>query len=42
MKFNPALQGWQFHAAYFLKSAWTDSNQVFRTNSEDLVFKIHF
>ena len=41
MEFNPAHQGWQFHASYFLKSAWTDSNQVFRTNSEYLVSTIH-
>lgn len=41
MEFNPAHQGWQFHAAYFLKSAWTDSNQVFRTNSANLVSKIY-
>jgi len=31
----------KFHAAYFLKSEWTDSNQVLRTNSENLVSKIH-
>lgn len=41
MKFNPLHMGWRFHAAYFLESAWTDSNQVFHTNSEDLVSKIH-
>lgn len=41
MEFNPAHQGWQFHASYFLKSAWTDSNQVFRTNSENLVSTIY-
>ncbi len=41
LEFNPAHVGWQFHASYFLKSAWTDSNQVFHTNSEDLVSKIH-
>ncbi|MBP1994316.1 phospholipase D-like domain-containing protein [Paenibacillus eucommiae] len=41
MEFNPAHQGWQFHAAYFLKSDWTDSKQVFRTNSENLVSTIH-
>lgn len=41
MEFNPAHQGWQFHASYFLKSVWTDSNQVFRTNSESLVSTIH-
>jgi hypothetical protein len=41
MEFNPAHLGWQFHASYFLKSTWTDSNQVFRTNSENLVSKIH-
>ncbi|AOZ90903.1 hypothetical protein [Paenibacillus crassostreae] len=41
MEFNPAHQGWQFHASYFLKSAWTDSNQLFHTNSENLVSKIH-
>ncbi|MWV42728.1 alpha/beta hydrolase [Paenibacillus sp. HJL G12] len=39
--FNPAHEGWRFHASYFLKSAWTDSNQVFHTNAEDLVAKIH-
>ncbi|SMF85169.1 hypothetical protein SAMN05661091_2902 [Paenibacillus uliginis N3/975] len=41
MEFNPDHLGWRFHASYFLKSVWTDSNQVFRTNSEDLVSKIH-
>lgn len=41
MEFNPAHQGWKFHAAYFLKSDWTDSNQVFHSNSEKLVSKIH-
>ena len=41
LDFNPDHQGWRFHASYFLKSAWTDSNQTFRTNSEDLVSKIH-
>ncbi|MEF3354123.1 alpha/beta hydrolase [Paenibacillus sp. GYB006] len=40
MEFNPAHQGWKFHASYFLKSDWTDSNQVFRSNSEKLVSKI--
>lgn len=41
MEFNPNHQGWRFHASYFLKSDWTDSNEVFHTNSEDLVSKIH-
>lgn len=41
MDFNPVHQGWRFHASYFLESAWTDSNQVFHTNSEDLISKIH-
>ncbi|MGN7356689.1 thioesterase domain-containing protein [Paenibacillus sp. SAF-054] len=41
MEFNPVHQGWRFHASYFLKSAWTDSNQVFHTNSEDLIAKIY-
>ncbi|RUT35753.1 alpha/beta hydrolase [Paenibacillus zeisoli] len=41
VEFNPAHQGWRFHASYFLKSAWTDSNEMFHTNSEDLVSKIH-
>lgn len=41
MKFNPLHLGWRFHASYFLESVWTDSNQIFHTNSEDLVSKIH-
>ncbi|MNK27309.1 hypothetical protein D3C87_456620 [compost metagenome] len=41
IEFNPAHQGWRFHASYFLKSVWTDSNQAFHTNSEDLVSKIY-
>lgn len=41
MEFNPAHQGWKFHASYFLKSDWTDSNEVFRSNSERLISKIH-
>jgi len=39
--FNPDHQGWRFHASYFLKSAWTDSNETFRTNSEELIAKIY-
>lgn len=41
MDFNPAHQGWRFHASYFLDSAWTDANQIFRTNSKDLIRTIH-
>lgn len=41
MEFNPAHQGWRFHASYFLKSDWTDSNEMFRSNSERLISKIH-
>lgn len=41
MEFNPGHQGWRFHASYFLNSTWTDSNQAFRTNSEELISKIH-
>lgn len=41
VEFNPDHQGWRFHTAYFLKSAWTDSNQEFHANAEDLVSKIH-
>lgn len=41
MEFNPIHQGWRFHASYFLKSAWTDSNQVLKNNSEALISKIH-
>ncbi|WP_136605395.1 alpha/beta hydrolase [Paenibacillus dokdonensis] len=41
MEFNPVHLGWRFHDSYFLKSVWTDSNQVFHTNSEDLVSKIY-
>ncbi|MEC0372306.1 alpha/beta hydrolase [Paenibacillus chibensis] len=41
MNFNPIHRGWRFHASYFLRSAWTDSNQVFHNNAEDLVSKIH-
>ncbi|WP_433946685.1 alpha/beta hydrolase [Paenibacillus sp. SN-8-1] len=40
MEFNPSHQGWRFHASYFLRSVWTDSNQQFHANSEDLVSKI--
>ncbi|MGG3308146.1 alpha/beta hydrolase [Paenibacillus lautus] len=39
--FNPDHQGWRFHASYFLKSVWMDSNEAFHTNSVDLVSKIH-
>jgi hypothetical protein len=41
MDFNPDHQGWRFHASYFLNSTWTDSNQAFRTNSEELISQIH-
>ncbi|GIP23220.1 alpha/beta hydrolase [Paenibacillus sp. J22TS3] len=41
LDFNPDHQGWRFHASYFLKSVWTDSNQVFHANSENLISKIH-
>lgn len=41
MEFNPIHQGWRFHASYFLKSSWTDSNQVLKNNSEALISKIH-
>ncbi|WP_410768791.1 alpha/beta hydrolase [Fontibacillus sp. BL9] len=41
MDFNPGHQGWKFHASYFLKSAWSDANQVFHSNAEDLISKIH-
>lgn len=41
MEFNPTHQGWRFHASYFLRSAWTDTNEMFHTNSEDLVSKIY-
>ncbi|MVO98278.1 lipase family protein [Paenibacillus lutrae] len=41
MEFNPQHQGWRFHASYFLRSAWTDANEVFHNNAEDLVKKIH-
>ncbi|WP_422656772.1 thioesterase domain-containing protein [Paenibacillus sp. EC2-1] len=41
MDFNPIHQGWRFHASYFLESVWTDSNQMFHTNSTDLITKIH-
>lgn len=41
LDFNPDHEGWRFHASYFLKSAWTDSNEAFHTNSVDLISKIH-
>lgn len=41
LDFNPDHQGWRFHASYFLNSAWSDANQVFHSNVEDLVSKIH-
>lgn len=41
LDFNPANSGWQYHAAYFLKSAWVDQNHVPRSNVEDLISKIH-
>lgn len=41
MDFNPGHQGWRFHASYFLNSAWTDENRVFRSNAKDLIAKIH-
>ncbi|MBP1999959.1 hypothetical protein J2Z69_000978 [Paenibacillus shirakamiensis] len=41
MNFNPDHRGRMFHATYFLKSAWTDANEVFHTNAEDLISKIH-
>lgn len=41
MDFNPIHQGWRFHASYFLESVWTDSNQMFHSNSADLINKIH-
>lgn len=41
MDFNPAHQGWRFHASYFLNSAWSDANEIFHNNSEDLIRKIY-
>lgn len=41
MDFNPVHQGWRFHASYFLNSAWSDANEIFHSNSEDLIRKIH-
>lgn len=41
MDFNPGHQGWRFHASYFLNSTWTDDNQIFHSNAEDLIAKIH-
>ncbi|GAB6930943.1 hypothetical protein JCM10914A_49260 [Paenibacillus sp. JCM 10914] len=41
IEFNPGHQGWRFHASYFLDSVWTDANEVFRSNSEELIARIH-
>ncbi|USB31648.1 alpha/beta hydrolase [Paenibacillus sp. YPG26] len=40
IEFNPTHQGWRFHASYFLRSVWTDANEQFHANSEDLISKI--
>ncbi|NMO98043.1 alpha/beta hydrolase [Paenibacillus lemnae] len=40
MNFNPANQGWRFHASYFLDSGWQDADQDFHANARDLVSKI--
>ncbi|WP_054955163.1 thioesterase domain-containing protein [Paenibacillus dakarensis] len=41
LEFNPDHQKWRFHASYFLKSSWNDSNKILHTNSEDLMAKIY-
>lgn len=41
LDFNPGHSGWQYHASYFLKSAWKDQNDVLHSNVGDLISKIH-